>query len=85
MQTESMNVTGMTCGGCTGKVEKALKAIPGVKDVQVSLSPASATVQFDEKLASPTQLFAAVKGAGYGIAAGNGAVSHPTKAGCCDA
>jgi copper chaperone len=85
MQTESMNVTGMTCGGCTGKVEKALKAIPGVKDVQVSLSAASATVQFDETLASTVQLASAVKAAGYGVAAGNGAVGRPTKAGCCDA
>ena len=44
MQTELLKVTGMTCGGCTSKVMHALKAIPGVADVKVSLSAGEATV-----------------------------------------
>ena len=35
MQTEQIQVTGMTCGGCTSNVTRALKAIPGVSDVNV--------------------------------------------------
>ena len=66
MQTENLNVTGMTCNGCVGKVAHALEAINGVKDVAVSLSAGSATVQFDERLTSATELTAAVRGAGYG-------------------
>jgi copper chaperone CopZ len=31
MQTETMNVTGMTCGGCVGKVTRALTALPGCR------------------------------------------------------
>ena len=34
MQTEQLNVTGMTCGGCTSKVAQALKAVNGVNDVK---------------------------------------------------
>jgi copper chaperone len=51
MQTETMNVTGMTCGGCVSKVTQALTALPGVGHVDVAL-PGSASVEFDEKLTS---------------------------------
>ena len=44
MQTEHLKVTGMTCGGCTSSVTKALKAIAGVGDVNVSLAAGEATV-----------------------------------------
>lgn len=71
MQTEQINVKGMTCGGCTSSVTKALKAINGVDDVAVSLSNGKVTVQYDEKLTSPEQLKSAVIEAGYGIDASN--------------
>ena len=45
MQTEQINVKGMTCGGCTSSVTKTLKAINGVDDVAVSLSNGKVTVQ----------------------------------------
>ena len=62
MQTETLKVTGMTCGGCTSNVTQALKAITGVGDVTVSLSAGEATVQYDERLTSPDLLKSAVKG-----------------------
>lgn len=83
MQTELFKVTGMTCGGCTSKVMHALKAIPGVSDVKVSLSSGEATVQYDERLTSPEQLKSAVTGAGYGVDVTNAAHSHHSKGGCC--
>ncbi len=82
MQTATMNVTGMTCGGCVGKVTKALTAVPGVGHVDVSL-PGKASVEFDEKLTSSERLQSAVKDAGYGVAAGENASSGRTKGGCC--
>lgn len=83
MQTELLKVTGMTCGGCTSNVTHALKAIPGVSDVTVSLSAGEATVRYDERQTSPEQLKAAVKGAGYGVDVANAAHSHHSKGGCC--
>ena len=83
MQTEHLNVTGMTCGGCTSKVSRALKAVAGVGDVDVSLAAGEATVQYDEHLASPDQLKSAVKGAGYGVGAVNPATGGKSKGGCC--
>ena len=83
MQTQSLKVTGMTCGGCTSNVTHALKAITGVGDVKVSLAAGEATVQYDERLTSPEQLKSAVKGAGYGVDVTNAAHSHQSKGGCC--
>lgn len=83
MQTELLKVTGMTCGGCISKVTNALKTVSGISDVNVSLSTGEATVQYDERLTSPDQLKAAVKGAGYGVDMTNAAHSHQSKGGCC--
>jgi len=82
MQTETLTVTGMTCGGCTSKLTKALHAIPGVGDVNVSLSAGEATVQYDERTASPEQLKSAVKGAGFGVD-GSKSPDRKSKQGCC--
>lgn len=82
MQTETMNVTGMTCGGCVSKVTHALTAVPGVGHVDVSL-PGKASIDFDEKLTSRERLQSAVKKAGYGVTAGQEATSSRTKGGCC--
>lgn len=67
MKTQQLKVTGMTCGGCTNSVTKALKAVNGVADVNVSLSNSQATVQYDEMLTTPEQLKSAVIKAGYGL------------------
>ena len=83
MQTELLNVTGMTCGGCTGSVTNALKAVAGVGDVKVSLSTGEATVQYDERLTSPDQLKSAVKGAGYGVNTTSTVQQSQVRSGCC--
>lgn len=83
MQTEILNVTGMTCGGCTGSVTNALKAVTGVGDVKVSLSTGEATVQYDERQASSDQLKSAVTGAGFGLDTNSNAQKPQGKSGCC--
>ena len=82
MQTETMKVTGMSCGGCVSKVTQALAAVPGVGHVDVSL-PDMACVDFDEKLTSRERLQSAVEGAGYGVGSGERATASRTKGGCC--
>ncbi len=82
MQTEQIKVTGMTCGGCSSNVTKALRAVNGVDNVIVSLSDANATVQYDEKLTSPEQLKSAIKKAGYGVDSLN-APQQSSGKGCC--
>ena len=82
MQTEIIKVTGMTCGGCTSIITKALKAMNGVNDVNVSLSAAEAEVQYDEALISSDQLKLAIKDAGYGVGSSDNPQLAPGK-GCC--
>ncbi|MEO8103329.1 MAG: heavy-metal-associated domain-containing protein [Betaproteobacteria bacterium] len=82
MQTELLKVTGMTCGGCIGSVTRALKAIAGVGDVEVSLPAGEAVVEYDENLTSPEQLKSAVTGAGFGVDASSTAQKSQGK-GCC--
>ena len=83
MQTELLKVSGMTCGGCTSKVTRALEAISGVSDVKVSLADGEASVQFDEGLTSSEQLRSAVQRAGYTVNAAKPALGQQGKGGCC--
>lgn len=85
MQTETLKVTGMTCGGCTSSVTKALKSITGVGDVVVSLSRGEAAVSYDEKSTSLEQLKASVENAGYGVGTTNSEQKPQpqSKGGCC--
>ena len=82
MQTERFEVTGMTCGGCTRKVTDALKAVPGVDGVDVSLADHAAKVSFDTKVTSLGELESAVRSASYGVGAA-GAKQTAQKKGCC--
>src|SRR3990170_487347 len=65
MQTLEIGVGGMTCGVCAARIEKALKKMQGVAFARVNLAAERARVEFDEKLARPADLVAAIAGAGY--------------------
>jgi len=67
MKIEHLTVTGMTCGGCVNSLTRALKAVAGVSDVNITLATGETSVQYDENLTSPEQLRTAVDNAGYGI------------------
>lgn len=69
--TLHFEVLGMTCASCVGTVERALKSIPGVADVQVNLLAETATVRFTETVpekdldSKAKALHEAVDAAGY--------------------
>ena len=44
-----LSVEGMTCSSCVGKVERALKALPGVQTAAVSLTLGQAKISYDGK------------------------------------
>ncbi|WP_261664943.1 heavy metal translocating P-type ATPase [Deinococcus sp. Marseille-Q6407] len=60
-------VEGMTCAACVGRVERALKKVPGVVDAGVNLATETASVEYDPGAVQPAQLTQAVKDAGYGV------------------
>jgi heavy metal translocating P-type ATPase len=57
-----LSVTGMTCASCVGRVERALKAVPGVAAATVNLATETAHV---EGVAEAGALVAAIRAAGY--------------------
>ena len=60
MQTLSFDVSGMTCGGCTGSVQRVLSKLDGISHVEVSLSPGVATVVADPARVTPAQIESAI-------------------------
>ncbi|MCC7326765.1 MAG: heavy-metal-associated domain-containing protein [Burkholderiales bacterium] len=67
METVTMSVEGMTCGGCVASVTRVLKAIPGVADVDVTLEPGAAKVSFDSQRTGIPALRSAITEAGYDV------------------
>jgi Cu+-exporting ATPase len=63
-QLIKLPIEGMTCASCVGRVERALKQVPGVATAEVNLATETATVSLAEG-ASPDALVEAVRGAGY--------------------
>ncbi len=66
MTDTTLNITGMSCGGCVKSVTGVLSALPGVARVEVKLDAAEAQVQFDEQRVSRAQLIQSVIDAGFG-------------------
>ena len=56
-------VLGMTCASCVGRVEKAVRAVPGVTEASVNLAAERAHVVLDG--GSPAAVAAAIRSAGY--------------------
>jgi len=63
--TATIGVSDMTCAACVGRVERAVRALPGVIDATVNLSTEAATVRYLPDTLSPAGLVAAIRAAGY--------------------
>jgi len=57
-------VLGMTCASCVGRVEKAIRAVPGVAEANVNLAAERAQVSLNAD-GSPGAVAAAIRAAGY--------------------
>ncbi len=60
-----LDIGGMTCATCSGRVEKVLRAQPGVLSAQVNLASEVATVAFTPGVTDSAALQEAVARAGY--------------------
>ncbi|KQY58068.1 ATPase [Ensifer sp. Root142] len=58
-------IEGMTCASCVARIEKALKAVPGVADASVNLATERASVRLTKGIATVASLEEAVRAAGY--------------------
>ncbi|KGK78153.1 ATPase [Thalassobacter stenotrophicus] len=65
-QSLTLPVEGMSCASCVGRVERALKAVPGVSDASVNLAAERADVSIDAAV-DPATIVQAVEGLGYRV------------------
>lgn len=65
METMTIKVGGMTCGGCVASITRVLSALDGVAQAEVSLERGEAVVSVDPAKASRAQLIAAIEEAGF--------------------
>lgn len=63
----NLAVDGMHCASCVGRVEGALKAVPGVRDVRVNLATERASVVVDPSTVLESALAGAASKAGYSV------------------
>ncbi|WP_312266314.1 heavy-metal-associated domain-containing protein [Neisseria sp.] len=68
MQTLTLKIDGMTCGGCVKSVTTVLENLEGVEKAEVSLENANAIISFDESKIQPAALIEAVEEAGFDAA-----------------
>jgi mercuric ion binding protein len=61
----TIRVEGMKCKMCTGSVEKALKATPGVEKVEVSLERKEAVVEYDDEKVTEAKLREVINATGF--------------------
>ena len=68
MQTVTLNIDGMTCGGCVKSVTRLLEGVEGVEKAEVSLKNKNAVITFDESKTDADTLIDAVEDGGYDVA-----------------
>ena len=61
----TIRVDGMKCSKCTGSVEKALKATPGVEKVEVSLERKEVVVEYNDEQVTEAKLREVINGTGF--------------------
>ncbi len=80
-QALRLRIDGMSCASCVGRVEKALRQVPGVLQAEVNLATETAEVTLSGASATLDQLQAALNKAGYQARAldDTGAAAQPAE------
>jgi copper chaperone CopZ len=63
--TARIGISGMTCDNCVRKVEEALRAVRGIKEVKVDRAAAVATVTYDNSVVDLPAMHDALLKSGY--------------------
>ena len=65
METITLHVEGMSCGGCVKSVTNVLTALPGVAKAEVSLEDKLARVEFEAGRVTPDDMKRVIVDAGF--------------------
>ena len=63
---EKYNISGMTCSACSSRVDKVVRNLNGVKEVNVNLLTNTMVVSYDDTITNSEDIINAVKKSGYG-------------------
>jgi P-type Cu+ transporter len=65
-ETCTIPVSGMTCAGCSARIQQTLERTPGVSSANVNLMTGSATIDYNPLATTPERLVETIKQTGYG-------------------
>lgn len=65
MQSVTLKIQGMHCGGCAQSIKRLLERQPGVESAEVSFESGEARVRFDPARLSEQQLVSVLEPPGY--------------------
>ncbi len=66
-KTINIPITGMTCANCVLSVERSVKKVSGIGDIQVNFASEKARIDFEDTLTDLSEIEAAISDAGYKI------------------
>jgi copper chaperone len=66
-KTVEFKIEGMDCAHCVSSVEGAVRALPGIEDVKVSLADNNAVISRDPGLVTDAAIIEAIEDAGYDV------------------
>lgn len=66
MEKAKFDIQGMTCSSCQAHVERAVKKLEGVKNVNVNLLSNNMTLEYNKDVLDADRIIKAVTDAGYG-------------------
>jgi len=64
----TLPVTGMTCANCAANIERGVKKLPGVDEVNVNFASEKASVTFDASRVDVSDLIEKITQSGFGVA-----------------
>ncbi|WP_038025909.1 cation-translocating P-type ATPase [Synechococcus sp. PCC 7336] len=65
METQQLQLRGMSCASCASTIEQAIQSVPGIIECNVNFATERAAVKFDNRQTSLKQIQQAVADAGY--------------------
>ncbi len=65
MQQTRLSIEGMSCASCVSRIERSLRAVPGVAEASVNLATGSATITYADGATDPVALAQIATDTGY--------------------
>lgn len=66
-RTITLNIDGMTCGGCVKSISNAFNQVTGVSQANVNLEQKNAIISFDDTQTNESALKEAIEDAGFDV------------------